>query len=81
MKGYQMLPKQLTTIKDQLDRIEKKLDGKYDNRYLGITQVSNLVSLSCSTIRRAITRGELKCSRGSGKLLFQESDVRRWIRG
>jgi excisionase family DNA binding protein len=71
----------LFPIKDQLDRIEKKLDGKYDNRYLSIKQVSNLVSLSCSTIRRAITKGELKCSRGSGKLLFQESDVRRWIRG
>ena len=72
---------QLIPIKDQLDRIEKKLDSKYDNRYLSITQVSNLVSLSCSTIRRAITKGELKCSSRSGKLLFQESDVRRWING
>ena len=72
---------QLVPIKDQLDRIEKKLDVRYDNRYLSIKQVSNLVSLSCSTIRRAITKGELKCSGGSGKLLFQESDVRRWLNG
>ena len=72
---------QLIPIKDQLDRIEKKLDSKHHNRYLSITQVSNLVSLSCSTIRRAITKGELKCSRTSGKLLFQESDVRKWLNG
>lgn len=70
---------QLVPIKDQLDRIERKLDGKYDNRYLSIVEVSNFVSLSSSTIRRAVTKGELKCSRRSGKLLFQESDVRRWI--
>ena len=72
---------ELTPIKDQLDRIEKKLDGRYNNRYLSITQVSNLVSLSSSTIRRAITKGELKYSRRSGKLLFQERDVRRWLNG
>ena len=72
---------QLVPIKDQLDRIEKKLDGRYENRYLSIVEVSNLVSLSSSTIRRAITKGELKCNRRSGKLLFQESDVRRWING
>ena len=72
---------QLVPIKDQLDRIEKKLDGRYNNKYLSIVEVSNLVSLSSSTIRRAITKGQLKCSRRSGKLLFQESDVRRWING
>ena len=37
-----MLTNQIITIKDQLNRIEKKLDGKYDNRYLSIKQVSNL---------------------------------------
>ena len=72
---------QLVPIKNQLDRIEQKLDGRYENRYLSIRQVSNLASLSCSTIRRSITKGELKCSRTSGKLLFQESDVRRWLNG
>ena len=72
---------QLVPIKDQLDRIEKKLDGRYENRYLSIVEVSNLISLSSSTIRRAVIKGELKCSRRSGKLLFQELDVRRWING
>ena len=71
----------LFPIKEQLDRIEKKLNGNYNNKYLSINQVSSFVSLSCSTIRRAVALGNLKCSRRSGKLLFQESDVRRWLNG
>ena len=72
---------ELIPIREQLERIEKKLDGKYTNRYLGINQVSTLVNLSFSTIRRAKNRGELKCSRRQGKLLFLESDVRKWLNG
>ena len=65
----------------QLERIEKKLDGNFKNQFLSINEVSNLTSLSASTIRRAIGRGELKCSKKLGKLLFQESDVRKWLNG
>jgi len=72
---------ELIPIREQLDRIEKKLDGKYTNRYLGINQVSTLVNLSNSTIRRSVAKCELKCSRRLGKLLFLESDVRRWLNG
>jgi len=68
-------------IIEQLDRIEKKLDGKQTNKYLSIIQVASLTSLSTSTIRRSVARGHLKCSRRLGKLLFQESDVRKWISG
>ena len=64
---------------ERLDRIEKKIDGKISNRYLDITQITDLTSLSVSTIRRAVRKGELKCSRKLGKLLFQETDVRRWL--
>ena len=66
-------------IIERLDRLEKKIDGKISNRYLDITQVADLTSLSVSTIRRAVRKGELKCSRKLGKLLFQETDVRRWL--
>ena len=76
-----MIITELIPIREQLERIEKKLDGKYTNRYLGINQVSTLVNLSFSTIRRAKNRGELKCSRRQGKLLFLESDVRKWLNG
>ena len=68
-------------IIDKLDRIENKLDGKHTNKFLSINQVSKFTSLSSSTIRRAIARGQLKCSKKLGKLLFQESDVRKWLDG
>ena len=71
----------LFPIREQLERIEKKLDGKYTNRYLGINQVSKFCSVSPSTIRRSVERGSLKCSRRVGKLLFLESDVRKWLSG
>ena len=71
----------LLPIREQLERIEKKLDGKATNRFLDISRVSNLISCSPSTIRRAVARGQLKCSRRLGKLLFLESDVRKWLNG
>ena len=74
MTSIELLP-----IREQLERIEKKLDGTFSNKFLSINQVSKLVSLSNSTIRRSISNGSLKCSKKSGKLLFLESDIRKWI--
>ncbi len=71
----------LNTIKEQLNRIEKKLDGTFRNKYLNIRQVSDLTSVSFSTIRRAIQRNDLKCIKKLGKLLFLENDIRRWLNG
>ena len=76
-----MITTELIPIREQLERIKKKIDGNFKNQFLGINEVSNLTSLSASTIRRAIGRGELKCSKKLGKLLFQESDVRKWLNG
>ena len=76
-----MTSTELIPIREQLERIEKKLDGKYTNPYLSIKQVSKLTKLSNSTIYRARKRGTLKCSRRLGKLLFLESDVRKWLDG
>ncbi len=69
------------SIIDKLERIEKKIDGKFSTKFLSINQVAKLTSLSTSTIRRAIKRGQLKCSKNLGKLLFLESDVRKWLNG
>ena len=44
-------------IIEQLERIEKKLDGTFSNKYLSINQVSKFCSVSASTIRRAVARG------------------------
>ena len=71
----------ITSIIERLDRIEKKIDRKVSNRYLDINKVSDFTSLSVSTIRRAVQKGELKCSRKLGKLLFEERNIRRWLNG
>ena len=76
-----MINTDLLPIREQLERIEKKLDGKVTNRFLDISKVSYLISCSPSTIRRAVARGQLKCSRRLGKFLFLESDVRKWLNG
>ena len=68
-------------IIERLDRIEKKIDGTYKNRYLSVKDVQFLTTCSISKIRRAIAMGELKCSKRLGKLLFTESSVRRWVDG
>ena len=81
MKGVVMITIELIPIREQLERIERKLDGNFKNQFLSINEVSKLTSLSPSTIRRAITKGQLKCSKRLGKLLFLESDVRKWING
>jgi len=71
---------ELIQIVEQLERIEKKIDRKFSNRYLSINQVANLTSLSTSTIRRSLKRGQLKCSKKLGKLLFLESDIINWLK-
>ena len=76
-----MITTELIPIREQLERIEKKLDGSFKNQFLSINEVSKLTSLSPSTIRRAITKGQLKCSKRLEKLLYLESDVRKWING
>ena len=76
-----MISKRLLSIREQLNRIEKKLDGQFSEKYLDINQVSNLTSLSLSTIRRRVSLGELKCTRRLGKLLFKQSVVEDWLNG
>ena len=71
----------LIPIKEQLDRIEKKLEGKYYDPFLNIKQVADYTVLSTSTIRRAIRKGYLKCSGKSGKLIFKKSNVDKWLGG
>ena len=75
------LDAQLYSLAEQLDRIEEKIDGKHPVQFLDIKQVGQLTSVSISTIRRAVKRGELKCSRKLGKLLFKVEWVYKWLGG
>jgi len=77
MKDRQMI----NAVLERLDRIEKKIDGNLSNRYFDIIEASVYTSLSVSTLRRYISKGELKCSRKLGKILFKESDIDRWLKG
>lgn len=70
----------LNTLIERLDRIEKKIDGNLSNRYFNIIEASGYTSLSVSTLRRYISKGELKCSRKLGKILFKEADIDRWLK-
>ena len=67
MKSTELIP-----IREQLDRIEKKLNGFFGNQFLNINEVSKLTSLSYSTIRRAIKRGELKCCKSLENYYFKK---------
>ena len=74
-----MITKDTVLLLEKLSTIEKKLDGKASNQYFNISQVSQLTSLSQSTIRREVARGHLKCIKRLGKLLFKESDIQNWL--
>ena len=76
-----MINTELIPIRELLERIDKKLDGKFSHKYLNINEVARISSLSPSTIRRAVARGELKCVRRKGKLIFKDSEVHQWING
>ncbi len=76
-----MISNEYCSIKEQLNRIEEKIDGKPPLQFLDIKQVSKLSTLSMSTIRRAVSLGSLKYSRKLGKLLFKQSDVLKWLDG
>ena len=76
MKSNELIP-----IKEQLDRIEKKVERKYSDPFLSIKKVENYTGLSSSTIRRAVHKGYLKPSMRSGKLIFKQSNVDKWLGG
>ena len=76
-----MIFNELNPIREQLDRIEQKLDNKKRKKYLTIADVSEISSLHHSTIRRAIKAGSLKCKKRVGKILFLESDIDNWLGG
>ena len=64
-----------------LERIERNPGNKETEKYLTIKDVAHFTSLSVSTIRRAVAKGELKVSKATGKLLFQIKWIDKWLVG
>lgn len=67
------------TILEELREIKVLLTKKVSDRWLNINEAVNYCGLSNSTIRRAIQSGQLKCSKKTGKLLFKQSALDRWL--
>jgi excisionase family DNA binding protein len=71
---------ELRTI-ELLTEIKGLIKDKVSDRWLCIREVCEYVSISESTIRRAVRKGSLKASQSTGKLLFKISSVDRWLNG
>ena len=69
------------TILEELREIKALIKNKLNDRWMNLKELSNYTSLSDSTIRRAVSKGSLKVSRKTGKLLFNIEDVKRWLNG
>lgn len=51
------------------------------DKWMDIQEASEYTGLSKSTIRRAIQKGQLKCSKSTGKLLFKRVAIDNWLEG
>ena len=69
----------IENILQKLNRIEEKIDRKVNKYWMSITEVSQVSSLSRSTINRAIKKGELKTVLHGGKRMVKKEWLDRWI--
>ena len=51
------------------------------NNWMTLKEVSEYTRLSDSTLRRAVKRSQLKCSKVTGKYLFKLSQVDKFLEG
>ncbi len=68
-------------LQEQLDRIEKKIDGSYQKNWLSINEVVTSTGFSRSTINRAIKLQQLQSVKTGGKRMFKQKWIDQWIRG
>lgn len=72
----------MISIIEKLNIIEQYIkNGTHSDRWLSLKEVSEFISISPSTIYRAVSSGKLKCSKVTGKLLFKTSWINEWIEG
>ena len=70
-----------TRLLHTLNEIKYFIKNETNNRWLDIKKVAQMTSVSQSTIRRAVQKGELKASHTTGKLLFRVEEIERWLNG
>lgn len=70
-----------TIIIRKLDEIKQLLNKQIPDKWLSMLELKDYTGLSESTIRRAIQKGVLKCSRSTGKLLFKRMAIDNWLEG
>ena len=71
---------QIHMLREQLDRIENKLDDRLNKIWLSTSDVRRETGLSATTIGRAIRKGELKVSRKTGKNMFKREWITTWLK-
>ena len=64
-----------------LTEMKEMIQGNISDKWMNMKDVCNYTSVSESTIRRAVKRGTLKSSKGTGRLLFKQSNIDNWLKG
>jgi excisionase family DNA binding protein len=68
-------------IMEMLTEMKEMIQGNISDKWMNMKDVCNYTSVSESTIRRAVKRGTLKSSKGTGRLLFKQSNIDNWLKG
>ena len=73
----------LQNIEELLKAIDKNLDTRATKKWYSLKEASVYTSVSVSTLRRAIKKGEIKTAGAlnSGKHLLMKRDIDKWIEG
>ena len=66
-------------IRDVLDELKTIVQDKSKNRWMDIKEACKYASVSDSTLRRGVAKGELKVSKATGKLLFKIDWIDKWL--
>jgi hypothetical protein len=68
-------------IQEMFSEILKNIKKDRPDEWLNISQAAQYAKLSEQTIRRYVRLGALKVSKKTGRLLFQKSNLDRWLNG
>ena len=71
----------LIPILERLERIESIVSGQTKNyeKLMTIKDVTAYFRVCDATVRRAVSKGQLKSIKSYGKKLFRRTDVDKWL--